>query len=54
MKILLLKDPKDDDSGQDPYIQVSDPENYTMTSWHPGLPSLFFPVGIRLGWVRQH
>lgn len=23
MKVLLLKDAKDDDSGQDPYIQVS-------------------------------
>lgn len=24
MKVLLLKDAKDDDSGQDPYIQVRD------------------------------
>ncbi|XP_033276640.2 uroporphyrinogen-III synthase isoform X7 [Orcinus orca] len=28
MKVLLLKDPKEDDCGQDPYIRLSHPEGY--------------------------
>ncbi|XP_014649571.1 PREDICTED: uroporphyrinogen-III synthase isoform X2 [Ceratotherium simum simum] len=28
MKVLLLKDPKEDDCGQDPYIRLSHPESY--------------------------
>uniref|UniRef100_A0A8C5K352 Uroporphyrinogen III synthase n=1 Tax=Jaculus jaculus TaxID=51337 RepID=A0A8C5K352_JACJA len=28
MRVLLLKDAKEDDSGQDPYIQLSHPEGF--------------------------
>ncbi|XP_008056176.1 uroporphyrinogen-III synthase isoform X4 [Carlito syrichta] len=28
MKVLLLKDPKEDDCGQDPYVRLSHPESY--------------------------